>query len=177
MPKPLESLPADTVSDMLPFKYMNPEELDQFLSRMECEEYEQNELIIQEGDLHPYLYLIIAGTATVNVGEPGGNDVYVSAIGEGEIFGEAGIFLNVRRTANVVSVDTTRVARIHRDQLLAFIRQYPATGIKILMTIIYSLLRKLRESNMELAYERKNVMAQDDIDDIVASVMREAADE
>ena len=80
----------------------------------------------------------------------------------------------MRRTASVVSAGVTQVAQIHRDQLLGFIRQYPSTGIKVLMTIIYSLLRKLRESNMELAFERKSVIGQDDIDDIVASVMSES---
>ncbi len=44
----------------------------------------------------------------------------------------------------------------------------------MLLIIIYGLLRKLRESNQELAFERKSVIAQDDIDDIVESFMKES---
>lgn len=171
MSMPLETLALESVAHLMLFKYMKHEELEHFLSRAETLEYAESETIIQEGEYNPFLCLVVSGNACVNVTEPGGNEVYVSAIGEGEIFGEAGIFLNVPRTANVVTVDATTIVRIHREKLLEFIREHPSTGIKILMIIIYSLLRKLRDSNMELAYERKNVVSQDDIDDIVASVM------
>jgi CRP/FNR family cyclic AMP-dependent transcriptional regulator len=40
------------------------------------------------------------------------------------------------------------------------------------MVIIYGLLRKLREANQELAFERKSDVGQDDIDDLVADFMK-----
>jgi hypothetical protein len=41
------------------------------------------------------------------------------------------------------------------------------------MIIIYGLLRKLRETNQELAYERKADMGQEDIDDLVESLLKD----
>ena len=107
----------------------------------------------------------------VAVSENNGKDVYISTLGAGEIFGEAGMFLKTARTANVVSLGESKVLRRHREKLIDFIRSHPSTGVKILMIIIHGLLKKLRESNQELAYERKSDIVQDDVDDLVESIL------
>jgi len=53
----------------------------------------------------------------------------------------------------------------------AFIRSKPAGGNKLLLVIIYSLLRKLRAANQELAYERKADMDQADVDSLMADML------
>jgi len=55
--------------------------------------------------------------------------------------------------------------------MFKFIKDYPRSGNKILMLIIYSLLKKLKEVNQELAYERKSDADQDDIDSIIQNFM------
>ena len=47
----------------------------------------------------------------------------------------------------------------------------PIAASALLMMIIFSLLRKLKESNQELAYERKEDFAQDDIDALVNDML------
>ena len=154
------------------FRYLEDAALQEILTISEIVEYDPEERIISEGEISSYLYAVLDGTVNVLVKEQSGEEVFVSVIGEGDLFGEAGIFLSVKRTANIVSCDETVVLRIDRENLLGFIRKYPSAGVKMLMIIIYSLLRKLRESNQELAFERKNVIGQDDIDDIVGNFMK-----
>jgi hypothetical protein len=45
--------------------------------------------------------------------------------------------------------------RIHKSDLLRFIKDYPKSGNKVLMMIILSLLKKLKKANQELAYEKQ----------------------
>ncbi|MCK7472030.1 MAG: hypothetical protein MZU95_15720 [Desulfomicrobium escambiense] len=76
--------------------------------------------------------------------------------------------MNLKRTANVAAADDGMTAlRVKRADFMRFIREHPAAGIKVLFMIIYSLLAKLREANLELAHERKDDIAQDDIDDLL----------
>jgi len=153
------------------FKYLNDEENRKILEIASFMKYEAEEKIINEGDIKPFFYAVINGSVNVMVREKDGREVFICTIGEGEIFGEAGIFLNVKRSANVVATDDCVIMRIHRKKLLEFIRTIPAAGIKILMLIIYSLLSKLRDANQELAFERKADVDQDDIDSLVQGFM------
>ena len=159
--------------DIVIFKYLNDEEFDNIIKLSEFIQYDSNEMIIAEGNVSPYFYAIIGGSVNVSVKETSGKEVFICAIGEGEVFGEAGIFLKVKRTANVISMENTTIFRIHRKTLLSYIKKYPSAGIKILMLIIYSLLNKLRDSNQEIAFERKADIDQEDIDSMVDSIMTE----
>lgn len=156
------------------FRYLTDDALREVLGLSEIIHFKPGDRVISEGEVSQFLYTVLDGTVNVLVQESTGNEVFVSAIGEGDIFGEAGIFLKVKRTANVVCSDNTTLLRIDRDNLLEFIHKYPSSGVKLLLIIIYGLLRKLRESNQELAFERKSVIVQDDIDDIVENFMKES---
>jgi CRP/FNR family cyclic AMP-dependent transcriptional regulator len=146
---------------------------EEIISASDIVKFKDGEQIIREGEVSAHVYLIINGQVCVNVTSNDEKQVYLSTIGEGEIFGEAGIFLKTARTADVVSCGDCRIMRLHRKDLLKFIKKDPATGIKVLMIIIYGLLKKLRESNQELAYERNSDGDQADIDALVESLMKE----
>ncbi|MCK5198011.1 MAG: cyclic nucleotide-binding domain-containing protein, partial [Spirochaetales bacterium] len=116
-------------------------------------------------------YAVVEGSVRVSALESEGKDVYICTIGDGEIFGEAGIFMNVKRTASVTSCTETIVFRIERTQMLKFLKENPVAGNKFFMVMIYGLLKKLKEVNRELAYERKTDIDQDDIDALVNGLL------
>jgi hypothetical protein len=62
---------------------------------------------------------------------------------------------------------------MHRKEMLSFIKDNPQAGNKILMLLICSLLRKLREANQELAFEKQSVIDWEDIDSLVQDFMKE----
>ena len=155
------------------FRYVDEPRRDEIIELADILEFSDGQTIIREGEVSAHIYLVVQGEVCVNVGEREGHPVYLSTIGEGEIFGEAGIFLKTARTANVDSLGSSRILRLHRSDLMDFIKRDPSTGIRVLMIIIYGLLRKLRESNQELAYERKGDSEQEDIDALVESLVRD----
>lgn len=151
-------------------KYLTAEELNAFIALSDILEYSKDEKIISEGEISSYLYNVLEGSIRVVVQQQDEGkikDIYIGTIGEGEIFGEAAILLNMKRTADVLSNDSIKVARIERSKFFSFIKKYPLAGIKILMYINYSLLNKLKEVNHELAFERKAYVDQQDIDNFV----------
>ena len=163
----------NNVTDIIIFKYLKPEEIKQLLSICRFLSFQENEKIIAKGELSPNLYAVIEGNVNVAVPEKDGKSVFISTIGKGDVFGEAGIFLKVKRTADVVSSDATTILMIPRDKIIGYIKSHPEAGIKILMLVIYSLLKKLKEANLELAFERKADINQSDIDSMVEEVMKD----
>ena len=161
----------DAVRKIIIFRYLEDVELDDILASGDILEYDGDEPIVNEGEFDQSIFGVLGGTVSVSVKENDGNDVFICALGEGEIFGEAGFFLKIKRTASVLAKDTAIVFRLERKALMKHIRNFPTAGNKILLITIYGLLRKLRGANQELAYERKADMNQSDIDDIIDSLL------
>ena len=161
----------DAVRNIITFRYLDETELDRLVGIGTFVEYGLEEPIVQEGEIEHHFFGILEGTVSVTVHEKEGNDVFICSLGAGDVFGEAGFFLNIKRTASVISLGKTVAIRLDRANIAAFIREHPAAGNKILLTTIYGLLRKLRAANQELAYERKSDMNQDDIDDLVSGLL------
>ncbi len=155
------------IKEISTFRFLNSNELEALIKLSHIDQYENEEKVIRQGEINQSFYAIIDGTVKVTVNENDTKEAYICTIGNGEMFGEAGIFTKVKRTANVICMEKTTLMTIPRDSMLKFIREHPVGGNKILMLVIYSLLKKLREVNQELAYERKSDADQDDIDSII----------
>jgi CRP-like cAMP-binding protein len=160
-----------SVKKIMPFRFMDRGPSDYLLERSEILHFDQGEYIIRQGELNQSFYSIVEGNINITVSSEDGRDSYITAIGGGEVFGEAGIFLKVPRTANVVCSSDTMVVMIPRKSVLKLIREFPENGNKFLMMIIFSLLRKLKGSNQELAFERKDDVKQEDIDVLVKDLL------
>ena len=64
----------------------------------------------------------------------------------------------------------SEILKIDRDEFFNFITQETAAGVKILMIFVNGLLKKLSDSNKELAFERRNVMDQSAIDQFLKNL-------
>ncbi|MDA3850393.1 MAG: cyclic nucleotide-binding domain-containing protein [Spirochaetaceae bacterium] len=152
--------------NILVFRSLSNGDLKKLLPFIEIIQFSADETIISEGDLSPSFFGVLRGTVVVRVDQQD-KEVYLCSIGAGDIFGEAAMFLKMKRTATVVSADDTVVFKMIRHDMLKFFDEHPKEGNSILMIMVYSLLKKLRESNQELAFERRSDVAQSDVDDLL----------
>ncbi|MBN1413386.1 MAG: cyclic nucleotide-binding domain-containing protein [Spirochaetales bacterium] len=159
------------IRELFIFKYLSEDEQGILARLSEIKGYEDKEKIVAEGDLQPYIFAVIRGSVHVMVDKGEGKKAYICTIGDGDVFGEAGIFLKVKRTADVISTGESVLLRINRENMLKFIKKHPAAGIKILILVIYSLLKKLRDANQEIAFERKTDIDQEDVDSLINEFM------
>ena len=149
------------------FGFMEDDEIQWILDKCELLLYEEEENIISQGEVNQDLFAVVEGSVQVSVSEEQDKDVYISTIGGREVFGEAGIFMKMKRTANIKSLGKSVILRASRSVIFEMIKRNPVSGNKFLLMIIHSLLRKLKEANQELAYERKMDSDQTDIDALV----------
>lgn len=146
--------------------HMGPQDLSLLLAVGQLVEYETGEQVIEEGSESDDMYIVIDGTVVIEM-DAGKGPVYVCTLGSGEVIGEAGLFIHVRRTATVRATEGSRLVRFPRSRFFDLLRKEPQCGIRFLFLIIYSLLGRLRDSNAELVFERRLDMRQDDVDRMV----------
>ncbi|MBN2652484.1 MAG: cyclic nucleotide-binding domain-containing protein [Spirochaetales bacterium] len=172
----LEEKALETLASTQMFRYFEKEKILRMVELGDVKVYQKGECIVREGNLSKSLYIIVSGSTDINVSRDE-QDVYICTIGEGEVFGEAGIFSSVKRTASVVASDDVILLALDRDRLLEFLKEDNTSGIQLLMVVIYSLLKKLRTANRDLAYERQADITQDDIDSMIRGLLDDGGKE
>ena len=159
----------DRFAEVLRFRALSPEAQAFLFDRADAQYFESGEVIVREHDPSPSFFAVLDGSVVVEVTQED-KQVYICTLGRGSIFGEAAMFIKSARTASVRAADPSVVLQIERPQWMEFLRQYPREGNKALLAIVYGLLRKLRSSNQELAFERRADSQQDDVDALVAEL-------
>ncbi|MGE5558376.1 MAG: cyclic nucleotide-binding domain-containing protein [Bacillota bacterium] len=153
------------------FHYLSDDEKRQLISNCELFEYAKDEKVVTQGEVSSCFFVVFSGTLNVTVKDNTGKEVFISSIGAGDFFGEAGIFTNAQRTANVApATDSAGILRIDRNAFFDFVKQYPTAGVKMLMLFINGLLKKLSDSNKELAMTRSSVLDQSAIDSFLQNM-------
>lgn len=168
----LEKKAFETLASTQMFRYFEKQKLLRLVELGNVRLYKKDESIVREGHISKSLYIIVSGSTDINVNRDE-QDVYICTIGEGEVFGEAGIFSSVKRTASVVASGELVLLELTRDRLLEFLKEDNTSGIQLLMVVIFSLLKKLRAANRDLAYERQADITQDDIDSMIKGFLDE----
>lgn len=158
------------IKNILPFRFLDDEEMEELISACSLFNYHESEEIIHQGDFDQSLFAIAKGSVKVTVTKEDG-DAYICTMGDSEVFGEAGMFMRVERSANVTCLTDSIIFKIERKAMLEFVKKHPHAGNKVFMIMIYSLLRKLKEANRELAYERRTDISQSDIDNLVQDLI------
>ena len=92
---------VDYLNNLIFFKGIEIETLRRFVELSELQQFDPEEIVLKEGDENPNFYVIISGSVNVSVNEDNKKDTYVCMIGEGEVFGEAGLFKKIK-SINIV---------------------------------------------------------------------------
>ena len=159
----------ETIEGQTLFKYLIPEARRDLRAKGAVVAFAENELIVAEGDLSPSFFIVLDGTVQVHVRQED-KDVYICSLGASSLFGEASLFSRKLRTASVSSIDGAVIFKLTRYDVMTFLRAWPAEGNKVLLFLINGLMKKLREANQELAFERRADSNQLDVDALIAEL-------
>jgi CRP/FNR family transcriptional regulator, cyclic AMP receptor protein len=143
-------------------------ELKRFAKICEPRDYDAGERLVEQDALGSDLHILIEGHVDICVRGKGGEEVKVSEVHKGDVLGEASIFMDLPRTASAFARTTCLVAAVGRDSLFAYCERNPRAGLKIFGFVIYSLLRRLGSTSLELAHERESVVTAADLEELGA---------
>lgn len=92
-----------------------------------AEQYEQNAIIIRQGDQPDRFYIIIEGFVSVTHQDAKGKQHQVAYLTAGDYFGEIGLLEGSERIATVTAVSRVKVVSFDRDTFRRWMRQSPSS--------------------------------------------------
>jgi CRP/FNR family transcriptional regulator, cyclic AMP receptor protein len=147
---------------------LSARELKRFAKICEPRDYDALERLVEQDAVGSDLHILLEGTLDISVRGKGGEDVLVSEVRKGDVFGEASIFMDLPRTASAIARGPCLVVAVSRDRLFGYCQRNPRAGLKIFGFVIYSLLRRLGSTSRELAAQRESVVTAADLEQLGA---------
>lgn len=100
------------LADMLLFRDLQTEQLDQLLDRHRETSHQEDQVIVMEQDWGESVFLLLSGLAKVRTYTADGDEVVMSLLGEGDVFGEMAALDGATRSADVVALTTVRLLKM-----------------------------------------------------------------
>ena len=107
-----------------PFNALSPQDRKRLVERFSHQVIEPDTVVIREGTLPSFLYLIKSGRADVFIQE-GGKEVTVGHLAAGDIFGEISLLLGRNHTASVRTVTRTDLLTASKGDVEEIFGAYP----------------------------------------------------
>jgi len=132
--------------------------LQKLLRLSKIREYEDGEVIIREGDLDPWLYILLSGKIRITK-----EDMEINTIDKkGEIFGEMRVVDFMKRSASVVAVGKTICLAVDTSAKNRISAQDPTDEKLDFLLLLYRIFAeymsiRLRATNEELITAKKKI--------------------
>jgi cAMP-dependent protein kinase regulator len=94
------------------------------IARFDTDYRQTGDVIIEEGQQGPGLYLIVSGSVRVTRAEDG-ELVVITDLGPGDLFGEISLVMSKPSTATVTAVENTALLTLSRNEFQAATEDYP----------------------------------------------------
>jgi hypothetical protein len=107
------------------FENMSEAERTAVVGQMVLESFDDDEIVIREGDLGSSLYVIVSGEVKVFGKNPRGEPIYLANLREGDFFGEVSVLTGKPRTATISAATRSELLRLDKDKLDAIIEKHP----------------------------------------------------
>jgi hypothetical protein len=137
------------------FAGLTNEGLEQVAALGKAYEVEAGHLVVRQGDSCDSVYFVLAGELRVRilVGVVDRVDKTLCKLGRGEFFGELGMFLRSKRTADVIAEAHSRVFCISTNAFQLLIKQIPELASPILFSIGATMAQRVADDNQRLYRE------------------------
>lgn len=109
-----------------------------------------NNILLQEGEQPDALYIVVTGKVKIYVGDEDGKELVLSILGPGDFFGEMALIDGAPRSATVMSVGESTVAKIGKQDFLKCLRETPDLAFNLLISFAHR-MRCVNEHIKDLA--------------------------
>jgi CRP/FNR family cyclic AMP-dependent transcriptional regulator len=106
----------------------------------------RGQAVVHAGDQPDYVYFVLTGSLKVLVSDEDGREVILTILGQGELFGEMGIFDEQPRSASVVAVQASDLIMISKQDFKQLMRE----DFDIAWRIMSNLADRLRNADRKI---------------------------
>jgi CRP/FNR family transcriptional regulator, cyclic AMP receptor protein len=132
------------------FEDLGRAEAAKLCAAMECFGVARGEVIMKEGDQGEYLVIILTGEVAVIKHDAAGNAIKIADVGPGASLGEMSLINGQPRFATCIAQEPTDIAVLTRDSIYDILVLQPSLGNKILLILLQSVSKRLRETSERL---------------------------
>lgn len=93
------------------------------------------DIVVREGDACDAVYIILEGVASILKADPIGGNITIASAEIGAVFGEMGVFLNLRRSATIVAKTPLVVLLLSNEKFLTALNSYPEMTLRLLKAL------------------------------------------
>lgn len=145
------------IKKISPFSQVSGKKLFDLVKNTDEVEYSAEQVIFTQGDLSDFTYFIVEGKVEIDF-EKNGKQRILAVLQEHDIFGEAGIILNARRSATARTVTHCKLLKVKGSFLLT-LRRGEKLNTLALMRLMRSRSRPSHSPSVEI-HERENAMGE-----------------
>ena len=133
------------------FARLADSELDMILAQATVARHAEGAQIFAKGDPGNSMMAVLKGRVLISAPSPDGRQVVLTAMREGDVFGEIALLDGKERTADVTAVTDCELLVVPRRSLLALIERRPELAIDLLV-VLCERLRRTNEQVEDLAF-------------------------
>ncbi len=105
------------------FESLNEDQLDQVLDRHRESSHQADQVIVMEQDWGDSLFVLCEGLAKVRIYAATGDEVVMSVLGSGDVFGEMAALDGGTRSADVVALTPLRLVKLRASPFAALLKE------------------------------------------------------
>jgi CRP/FNR family cyclic AMP-dependent transcriptional regulator len=150
------------------FSELTDDNLREILKLAMRQVYKKDNMVLIEEEIGSTMFIILDGRVKISRISDDGREVILSILSEGDFFGEMSILDGQNRSANVVTLDDSKIMIIRREDFLKMLHDYPQIAINLLK----ELAGRLRRSDAQI----KSLSLQNATGKVASTLLRIADD-
>jgi hypothetical protein len=137
------------------FAGLTNEGLEQIAALGKSYEVAPSDLVVRQGDPCDAVYFVLSGELRVRliIGVVDRMDKTLCKLGSGECFGELGMFLQSKRTADVIAETQSQLFRMTTNSFQLLVKQIPELASPVLFNLGATMARRVAEDNQRFYRE------------------------
>lgn len=128
--RPAPKLPVLEIESRL-FKDLAPEEFRGIVASLALRHFEEDTIIVQEGDPGNSMFIIVRGQVRVITHDSRHKEIVLADLGEGEFFGEVSLLTGRPRTATIITNLDSELLELPRKEYEKLVARHP--HVKVVM--------------------------------------------
>ncbi|TFH37460.1 MAG: Crp/Fnr family transcriptional regulator [Anaerolineales bacterium] len=140
-------MPIPTVQSLPLFQGLDQKTLDLIIPRFEYETFSENEVVFEQDGRANKLYILVTGKVDIRFKPDDGEQLTVTEIETGGVFGWSAALGRETYTSGAVSVVDSAAFSVRGDVLQHLCEQYPNTGVIILERLAEVIAQRLQKTH------------------------------
>ena len=124
-------LSVTALAEMQMFNSLEQDHLSQLLDRHRESSHQPDQVIVMEQDWGESLFLLRSGLAKVRTYSADGDEVVMSLLGVGDVFGEMAALDGASRSADVVALTPLRLVKLRAAPFTALLTKQPGFALAL----------------------------------------------